>query len=55
MQHYVIQLYNIMQHYNPRRYVAAYSPPYRREQVFAAITVHNLIGISFIIVCNMRR
>ena len=40
----------IIQHYatlyNPRRYIAAYSPPYRREQSFlATIAVHNLIGI----------
>ena len=40
----------IIQHYatlyTPRRYIAAYSPPYRRERpFFAAITVHNLIGI----------
>ena len=38
MQHYVVQLYNIMKHYatlyNPRRYIAACSPPYRREQPF---------------------
>ena len=34
MQHYVIQLYNIMQHYIPRRYIAAYSPPNRRKRPF---------------------
>ena len=38
MQHYGIKLYNFMQHYatlyNLRRYIAAYSPPYRRERPF---------------------
>ena len=38
MQLYVTNLYNIVQHYatlcKPRRYIAAFSPPYRREQPF---------------------
>ena len=57
MQHYVIKLYNNMQHYIIRGVI---SPHIRLLIVmnyrFAAITVHNLIDIlCCLIVYNMRR